>query len=155
MDEDYDPFETPDLNRSMEIPVGKPTGSPRAVLSAESITARQVPFMLLIGKFHDLFWDLPKITTRNVDARLQEMYELLMQASASAGISRVSVPRLRECCGKKREWPDGTVTGEQEKKIWWGLGDIVFRITRFFGFKHCPACERRRKFLNEILRKKS
>ena len=115
---------------------------------ADEIEARQKPFMALIAKFHDLFWDLPKVTTRDVDARLAAMFEDLMDAAGAVGISRMSVPRLKECCGKKREWPGEAPP--HEEKLGWGVGDIFRRITRFFGFGHCEACERRRKLLNRI-----
>lgn len=108
--------------------------------------------MLLIGKFHDLFWDLPKITTRDVDARLQEMFELLMDAAGHVGISRLSVPRLKECCGKARTWPGEPPPAPTEEPLGWGVGDIIRRITRLFGIGHCKKCEERRQALNRIFR---
>jgi hypothetical protein len=145
-DLDYDPLE-----QIFETEIKLPsTGAPVRLMLSETITRNQLPFMRMIARMHDLFWDLPNVTTRDVDGRLQELYELLMDAAATAGISRMSVPQLRECCGKKRVWP-----GEPPKvdgALGWGLGDIVRRITRFFGFGHCAKCEERRKALNRIFR---
>ena len=107
--------------------------------------------MRIIARMHDLYWDLPQLTTREVDTRLQELFDLTMDAAATAGISRMSVPRLMECCGKKRAWPEDQKKA-QDEKLGWGAGDIVRRITRFFGFGHCEACERRRLLLNRIFR---
>jgi hypothetical protein len=141
-DLDYDP-----LDQESEIKVTPTSGSPVRIELAESITRAQLPFMRMIARMHDLFWDLPNVTTRDVDVRLQELYELLMDAAATAGISRMSVPQLRECCGKKRVWP-----GDPVEKLGWGLGDIVRRITRLFGIGHCEKCEERRKAWNKIFR---
>jgi len=140
-------FEFDPLDHPTEIPVKPPTGAPVRLELAETITRTQLPFMRMIARMHDLFWDLPSMTTRDVDARLQELFELLMDAAATAGISRMSVPQLKECCGKVRVWPR---EAPAEEPLGWGLGDIVRRITRFFGFGHCEACERRRKALNRI-----
>ena len=149
MDEifDFDP-----LDRPAEIPVKPPSGAPVRLILSETITRNQLPFMRMIARMHDLFWDLPSMTTRDVDARLQELFELLMDAAGTAGISRMSVPRLAECCGKTRIWPDGVKTEIEEPPLGWGLGDIVRRITRLFGFGHCKKCEERRHALNRIFR---
>jgi hypothetical protein len=143
---DFDP-----LNQSMETSINqKTTGAPVRLELSETITRNQLPFMRTIARMHDLYWDLPNLTTKEVDVRLQELFDLTMEAAATAGISRMSVPRLQECCGKKRAWPGEAPAVEQQ--LGWGAGDIVRRITRFFGFGHCEACERRRKLLNKIFR---
>ena len=152
MDElfDFDP-----LDRPAEIPIKPATGAPVRLILSETITRNQLPFMRMIARMHDLFWDLPKITTRDVDDRLQELFELLMDAAATTGISRMSVPRLAECCGKKRIWPDdvqAALEAHLEPELGWGLGDMVRRVTRFFGFGHCKKCEERRQALNRIFR---
>lgn len=115
------------------------------------MSARQAPFLDLIGQFHKLFWELPNLTTRDVDARLQAMFEKLMEASATVGISRNSVPSLKECCGKKRVWPDeigqsGILPTVQKS----GLGDLIKKLTELCGIKPCEGCERRRRWLNGI-----
>ena len=30
-----------------------------------------------------------------------------------------------------------------------GLGDVIHRVAKFLGFKHCSACEKRRRWLND------
>ncbi len=140
------------LDRPMELPVKPPSGAPVRLILSETVTRNQLPFMRMIARMHDLFWDLPNMTTRDVDARLEELYELLMDAAGTAGISRMSVPRLKECCGKARVWPGEPLPAPTEEPLGWGVGDIIRRITRFFGFGHCKKCEERRKALNRIFR---
>lgn len=148
---DFDPLE-----QVSQTPIKPASGSPVRLELAQSITRNQLPFMRMIARMHDLFWDLPKITTRDVDVRLQELFELLMDAAAMAGISRMSVPRLAECCGKKRIWPDEVAQAVlehlEDPPLGWGVGDIVRRVTRFFGIGHCKKCEERRQALNRIFR---
>lgn len=129
---------------------------------AKEIIARQAPFLELIEQFHKLFWELPNLTTRDVDQRLQPMFDNLMNAAATVGISRNSVPSLKECCGKKRVWPDelnksSIFTPVQESVVQLdpkapagGLGDFFKKVFSFFGFKPCEGCERRRRWLNSI-----
>lgn len=49
-------------------------------------------------------------------------------------------PTLRELAAAPRRRP-------------WGLGDVVHRIARFFGFRACGRCRRRRRWLNELSRR--
>lgn len=119
----------------------------------DDLLARQAPFLSLIELYHKLFWELPNLSTRDVDERLQVMFEKLMEASAVVGISRNSVPSLKECCGKKRVWPDPLNRGQVMDPVVdasGGLGDFFKKIFSFFGFKPCPGCERRRRWLNGI-----
>lgn len=146
-DFDFDP-----LNEPAQIPIRPPSGSPVRLELAQAIERNQLPFMRIIARMHDLFWDLPNITTRDVDQRLQELFDLTMDAASQVGISRISVPRLSECCGKRRVWPGEKPEAAADPVLGWGLGDIVRRITRFFGFGHCQKCEERRKALNRIFR---
>ena len=149
-DLDYDPME--DVTQT---PIRPPSGAPVRLELSESITKNQLPFMRMIARMYDLFWDLPKITTRDVDERLKELFELLMDAAGTAGISRMSVPRLAECCGKRRVWPDevhAALEAHLDSDLGWGVGDIVRRVTRFFGIGHCKKCEERRQALNRIFR---
>lgn len=41
---------------------------------------------------------------------------------------------------------------EDEKDIE-GLGDIIAKITKSVGIKPCDKCEKRRKWLNEMMKK--
>ena len=116
------------------------------------MAARQAPYLDLIGLFHKLFWELPGLTQKEVDDRLQPMYEKLMEASATVGISRLSVPSLKECCGKKRVWPDALGKSQAMEIVQdtGGLGDVLKKIFSLFGAKPCEGCERRRRWLNGI-----
>jgi hypothetical protein len=116
------------------------------------MAARQAPFLALIDLYHKLFWELPNLTTRDVDARLQVMFDKLMEASATVGISRLSVPALKACCGYKRVWPDELEKAQAMEvvKDAGGLGDLLKKIFGLFGAKPCEGCERRRRWLNGI-----
>ena len=70
----------------------------------EELELKQKPFWPMIKKMEDLFWALPNLSLRQVDERLEKIYEDILDAAGAAGISRMSVPRWRECCGKKRVW---------------------------------------------------
>lgn len=117
------------------------------------MAARQAPFLDLIELHHKLFWELPNLSPKEVDERLKVMFEKLMEASSVVGISRNSVPSLKECCGKKRVWPNEMPDGRSGilpavQKT--GLGDLIKRLAEWFGIKSCEGCERRRKWLNGI-----
>ena len=58
------------------------------------LSKKQAPFMNLISQFHTLFWDLPNISTKEVDGRLKEMFEDLLNAAAEVGIERFVLGRL-------------------------------------------------------------
>lgn len=141
----HDPFEVDGFSKSTPSQPAAQGGSQPSL--ADEIIERQKPFVSLINQFEALFWDLPKLTTRDVDARIKPMYDELLKAASYHGISSMTAPRLVECCGKTRTWPDGQKTGEV---LGWGLGDIVRRITRAMGIRHCEGCERRRLWLNAI-----
>ena len=138
-DEERDPFEADGFKVELQKP-------PQPGLLNE-IRRRQAPFIVLINDFERLYWDLPNLTTKQVDDRIGPMYERVLEAAAYHGISAITAPKLRECCGKVRTWPGGVVTGEA---LGWGLGDIVRRFTRALGFRSCEGCERRRLWLNSI-----
>lgn len=119
----------------------------------DDMLARQAPFLDLIELHHKLFWELPSLSSRDIDARLKVMFEKLMEASSVVGISRNSVPSLKECCGKKRVWPDDlgkSQTGLAPVQDRGGLGDLLKKIFSAFGAKPCEGCERRRRWLNGI-----
>lgn len=120
---------------------------------SQNIADRQRPYLELIELFHKLFWELPEITTKDVDARLQSMFDKLMESAATVGISRLSVPSLKECCGKKRIWTDPlnqaqvNLTPVVDSG---GLGDFFKKVFSFLGFKPCAGCEQRLRWLNKI-----
>ena len=126
----------------------KPPEKPEYV---PDLVSRQAPYLDLIQMFHKLNDELPTLTTREVDDRLGPMFDKLMDAAAFMGISRISVPQLKECCGKRRVWPDELdhtqVVPLPPKK---GLGDVLKWIFSWFWLKPCDGCERRRIWLNAI-----
>lgn len=68
----------------------------------------------------------------------------------SCGISRkIQVFPFRCSCGKTW-YIDGTTTGKTNKKKMKGLGDLIERFTKFFGFKTCCACEKRKSTFNKL-----
>ena len=93
------------------------------------------------------------MSLRQVDARVVAVHARLMELAADLGVSRNGLPELRECCGKKRTWPDTPAPAQEP--LGWGLGDIVRRVTRALGFKHCASCEKRRTWLNRLFGGKS
>lgn len=105
----------------------------------------QGEYLKLIDQCQVLFRELPRVTTRDVDKRLEKIFETVMNLAPYVGVSRMSIPLLRDCCGGKRVWTED---------LGWGLGDIIRRITRLFGFGHCDGCERRRTWLNSLFRRK-
>jgi len=112
---------------------------------------RQAPFFDMIAQFHRLFEEIPQMTTREVDARIQELFKTFLEACEKVGISKMSVPQLKECCGKKRIWKDEAP--EPEKKGL-RLGDRLAWLFSKLGFKSCPGCKRRQALLNELFKKK-
>ena len=89
------------------------------------------------------------MTTREVDVRLQEMFGTLLEACERVGISKMSVPQLKECCGKRRSWKD-----DIQKPAGLRLGDKLAWILSKLGFKQCEACKRRQEALNRLFGKK-
>lgn len=127
------------------------------------IQARQEAFRDLADRFYLLWWNLPGMTTRQVDQDVRDMFRMYMDLAPSLGVSRNGIQELRECCGRKRIWKDDPISGthpEQllimpvvsDEKLGWCPGDIVRRITRFFGAKYCEKCDKRRRTINSFFR---
>lgn len=116
---------------------------------------RQTPFWNLFKKFDELYSNLPNLSMREVDAKIVELYDQVVDAATMAGISRMSVAKL-QCCGKTRTWTEVNDPGKSqvmpaqnsEKKF--KLGDTLKKIFSWLGFKPCDGCERRRRWLNRI-----
>lgn len=150
MNLEYDPLEE-------ERPAGTSL-RPKKIMMPDEILAlsmRQKPYFNLIDQFQALFYELPKIGVRDVDIRIQAMYETLMEACEQAGISRISIPRLKECCGMKRVWAEESQVGVPPAPILdsvqkSGLGDLIERLAAFCGIKPCEGCKRRQAFLNKF-----
>lgn len=150
MNLEYDPLEevrsTPATLRPKKIML------PREILD---LSARQKPYFDLIAQFQALFYELPEIGAKDVDARIQAMYQTLMELCEKAGISRISIPQLKECCGRKRTWQEerapypmpAPILDSVEKS---GLGDLIAKLTAFCRIKPCDGCKRRQAFLNKF-----
>lgn len=122
-------------------PAQKSTRASEAILA---MARRQQPFHELIGQFHKMFEEIPNLTVREVDARHVEMFSTLLEACETVGISKMSVPPLKECCGKKRVWKDQAPTGGLR------LGDKVAWILTKLGFKKCEGCKKRQEAMNRF-----
>lgn len=100
------------------------------------------PHFLLLEQFQALFYEIPDLTARQVDDRVKVMYETLMEVCSRVGIHRISIPQLKECCGKKRVWKD--------ERPWFRLGDTIAWITTKLGFRPCEECKQRQETLNRV-----
>jgi hypothetical protein len=113
-----------------------------SVSSLEARALRQRPYFTLVSQFQQLFYDIPDLTAKQADERVQAMYLTLMEVCESAGISRISIPQLKECCGKKREW--------KEEKKGLRLGDKLAWLFDKLGIKKCAGCRKRQEALNKL-----
>lgn len=151
----------------VSAPTPRPRLSPELAKIAEIAALRQELFRRAIGTLHELWTRLPEIDPRQADQYVVLAHQQLMELAPLVGVSRNGIPELRECCGKKRVWPaellqDPSKTldhvavppGTFEELGWWP-GDIIRRITRFFGAAYCEKCDRRRRAINRFFGKKS
>ena len=130
---------------------GDPAPQPNEDLQRTIVEIRrkQEPFLKLSGQLHSLFWELPGMSDRDFDKRLQPIWESFMEAAGMVGLSSYDIPQLKECCGKRRTWPDQGLGARYLR-----LGDAVRWVTSniFRIRKPCEACERRRETLNRLIR---
>jgi len=130
---------------------------------ARRIQARADAFRDLADRFYMLWWNLPGMTTKDVDRDVQDMFRMYMDLAPSLGVSRTGIPELRECCGRKRVWKNDPISDDsevlvmppvkdQEPPLGWCPGDLIRRITRFFGVRYCEKCDRRRRAINAFFR---
>ncbi len=146
-----------------------PSGNPgQADVSAEAqlLQTRAGAFRDLADRFYIVWWNLPGMSIRDVDRELQDLFRMYMDLAPSLGVSRNSIPALKECCGRKRDWKDGQLLGDpsdpvigampppegpaKKVRLGWGLGDVIARVTRLWKAEHCAACEARRLWLNSV-----
>jgi hypothetical protein len=134
-----------------EQAVAPPAPPPSADLQKviAEIRKKQEPFLRLAGQIHALFWELPTSTSRDVDKKLVPIWESFMEAAATAGLSSYDIPQLKECCGKRRVWPD-----QVDQARYLRLGDAVRWVTTNILRikKPCEACDRRQEKLNRLIR---
>lgn len=131
---------------------------------ARRLQTRQEAFRDLSDRFYMLWWNLPGMTLRQVDQDVKDMFRMYMDLAPSMGVSRNGIPELRECCGRKRTWKDDPLSDNNAKvlvmppavdpveSLGWCPGDIIRRITKFFGAKYCEKCDRRRRAINAFFR---
>lgn len=125
---------------------------------ADASRAKQDAFIRLAETFHKLWWKLPEMSLRDVDAELQKVFDSYLALASKAGVSTMGIPDLRECCGKRRPpWPDEAppAAAAKEAELGWGPGDLIRRATKALGIKHCDGCETRRQWLNDLFGKGS
>lgn len=128
------------------------------------LQARQQAFRDLADRFYMTWWNLPSSTLRAADSDLRDMFRMYMDLAPSLGVSRNGIPELRECCGRKRVWKDDPLSDNNNRvlvippatdpieTLGWCPGDIIRRITKFFGAKYCETCDRRRLRINAFFR---
>lgn len=131
------------------------------------LQAKAEAFRAIADRFYMLWWNMPGMSLRQVDQDVQDMFRMYMDLAPSLGVSRNGIPELRECCGRSRTPfrdnshldPQKTITGAQgvvspfyEPKLGWCPGDIIRRVTRLFGAKHCERCDRRRRAINAFFK---
>jgi hypothetical protein len=126
---------------AVQLPPAQKTGRANDLILA--MARRQQPFHELVGQFHKMFEEIPNLTLREVDARHMEMFATLLEACEAVGISKMSVPPLKECCGKKRVWKEPADGGLR-------LGDRIAWILTKLGFKKCEGCVKRQAALNRF-----
>lgn len=161
---EFDPLEAPAAaahDTTKRLTPENPATTPEDV---RRILARGEAFRDLADRFYMLWWNLPRMTTRQVDHDVQDMFRMYMDLAPSLGVSRVGIPELRECCGRKRVWgnepldeahqPKTLVMAPvvEEQELGWCPGDLVRRLTRWLGFPYCEKCDQRRRAINAFFR---
>lgn len=146
MDLEYDPLED-----TATAPLKPAVASKKISDAFLAVAERQRPFFALANQFQALFYELPDLTTRDVDVRIKAMYETCMEVCEKVGIARMSIPQLKECCGRDRVWLDEhTSYPPVQVARKGGVGDLIAKITGFLGVKPCDGCKRRQAFLNKF-----
>ncbi len=152
-DDDFDPL------HEGEVQIAKLEANEKLIETVRQLQARQEAFRDLADRFYVLWWNLPGTTLRQADQDIQEMFQMYMNLAQHMGVSRNGIPELRECCGRKRVWKNDPISSgsgvlvmpavvDPVENLGWCPGDILRRITRFFGRKYCEACDRRRRKIN-------
>lgn len=165
--DDFDPLEQSSVDQNQSFPGSHTVPTPASDLlleEVERLKLRSEAFRSIADRFYMLWWNLPGMTTRQVDQDIQDMYRMFMDLAPAMGVSRNGIPELRECCGRKRSWKDDRLSGksdpllvmpivrDEEPELGWCPGDIVRRITRFFGVRYCEKCDKRRRVINAFFK---
>ena len=128
---------------------------------AELLLARQAAYVDLAEAFRNFWVRVDVMEKGERDQWIQWLYEQYLVLAPHLGVSLTGLPQLRECCGQKRETSTTLparvalppVPPEREELAWWP-GDIIRRITRFFGAAYCEKCDRRRRWINSLFGKR-
>ncbi len=156
---DFDPMA---VGQTQTPPAAITTG-PEIADEIRKLQSRADAFRDVADRFYLLWWNLPRTTLRQADQDIQDLFRMFMDLAPSFGVSRNGVPELRECCGRKRTWKDDPLNGkddvlvmaparDEDPALGWCPGDVLRRITRFFGAKYCEKCDRRRRRINAFFR---
>jgi len=153
---DFDPLE------EGERQVARLEANEKLLETVRQLQAKQDSFRDIADRFYMLWWNLPGMRLRQADQEIQDIFRMYMDLAPLLGVSRNGIPELRECCGRKRVWKDDPLSDNNGKvlvmpavvdeKLGWCPGDIVRRITRFFGAKYCEKCDLRRLAINRFFR---
>jgi hypothetical protein len=129
------------------------------------LQARQDAFRSIADRFYMLWWNMPEMSHHNIDREIVDLFRKYMELAPSLGVSRNGIPELRECCGRKRSrlpgdlnvdltksisGADKVVSPYHEESLGWCPGDVIRRITKFFGVGFCEKCDRRRRWINRF-----
>ena len=163
-----DPFAASSANRG-EPTASKPTANIDLDAKASMLLAKRADYVILASSFRDFWMRVDVMGPVERDQWIQHLYAQYLLLAPHLGVSLMGLPQLRECCGQKRETlgalledPSKTLFGtaalparvaslpmppHAEELAWWP-GDIIRRITRFFGAEYCEACDQRRRWIN-------
>lgn len=151
MSDEHEVFGEDPISNAPEIPrpAKKPEATPTLNSTVMKTVDRQLPFYELTAQFHKFFEEVPNLTPRQADERVQGMFQTFLDCCEKVGISKMSVPPLKECCGKKRVWKD-----EAPAPTGWRIGDKLAAFFKLFGVKPCEGCKKRQAALNLWFSKK-
>ena len=162
-----DPFAASSANRG-ESTASKPITNVDLDAKASMLLAKRADYVILASSFRDFWMRVDVMGPVERDQWIQHLYAQYLLLAPHLGVSLMGLPQLRECCGQRRETvnalladPSKTLFGTPailqappvEELAWWP-GDIIRRITRFFGVEYCEACDQRRRWINSWFGKK-
>ncbi len=145
---------------------GKPL-DPGLAAKADMLLARRADYVNLAEAFRGFWLRADVMGPVEREQWIQHLYAQYLLLAPHLGVSLTGLPQLRECCGQKRETLEGLL-GDPSKTLFgtpaippdpleelaWWPGDIIRRITRFFGARYCEACDQRRRWINSWFGKK-
>lgn len=141
--------------------------SPELNAKADALLTRRADYVNLAEAFRDFWMRVDVMGPAERDRWVEVLYAQYLMLAPHLGVSLTGLPQLRECCGQERKRagllgdPAKTLYGTAptyaaspvEELAWWP-GDIIRRITRFFGRAYCEKCDQRRRWINEMFGKR-